>query len=133
MGQHAPQIPADLDFAQIALESALPSPADLKAKAHNPKVKVRILPPLFLSDYRRALLLEGSARLSSLLGLIAAQLVVAGLTAWTPDSASAVVCSDFSNQREAQEAANTRDADGDGIYCEALPREATSWRQRWSH
>src|SRR4051794_2222598 len=31
-------IPADLDFAETALESALPSSADLKAKAHNPKV-----------------------------------------------------------------------------------------------
>lgn len=39
----------------------------------------------------------------------------------TPESASAATCSDFANQAEAQRAANTRDADGDGIYCEALP------------
>ena len=30
-------------------------------------------------------------------------------------------CSDFSNQADAQRAANTRDADGDGVYCESLP------------
>lgn len=37
LGQEAPQIPADLDLAKTALESALPSLADLQAKAHNPK------------------------------------------------------------------------------------------------
>lgn len=31
------------------------------------------------------------------------------------------VCADFPNQAAAQAAANTRDGDGDGIYCEALP------------
>ncbi len=67
------------------------------------------------------MLAGGSARLSRLLSLFPALLVVVGLVAWTPDSAFAAVCDDFSNQREAQEAANTRDADGDGIYCEALP------------
>jgi len=30
-------------------------------------------------------------------------------------------CSDFSTQADAQRAANTRDADGDGVYCESLP------------
>lgn len=30
-------------------------------------------------------------------------------------------CSDFPDQAAAQRAANTRDADGDGIYCESLP------------
>jgi hypothetical protein len=35
--------------------------------------------------------------------------------------ASAAVCADYSNQAAAQRAADTRDADGDGIYCEALP------------
>lgn len=38
-----------------------------------------------------------------------------------PQIAQAATCSDFSNQAAAQEAANTRDADGDGIYCESLP------------
>jgi len=38
-----------------------------------------------------------------------------------PQTASAAVCADYSNQADAQRAADTRDADGDGIYCEALP------------
>jgi uncharacterized protein YabE (DUF348 family) len=37
-----------------------------------------------------------------------------------PGSASAATCSDYSTQAEAQRAADTRDADGDGIYCESL-------------
>jgi hypothetical protein len=36
-------------------------------------------------------------------------------------AASAATCDDYSNQAEAQRAKDTRDADGDGIYCEALP------------
>jgi endonuclease YncB( thermonuclease family) len=35
--------------------------------------------------------------------------------------AQAARCSDFPNQAAAQRAANTVDADGDGIYCETLP------------
>src|SRR3954466_7319527 len=35
--------------------------------------------------------------------------------------ASAATCSDYSNQAAAQRAKDTRDADGDGIYCESLP------------
>jgi hypothetical protein len=46
--------------------------------------------------------------------VIAAMLVVA----WTP---SAATCSDYSNQADAERAKDTRDADGDGIYCESLP------------
>lgn len=38
-----------------------------------------------------------------------------------PQMAQAAKCSDFSSQAAAQQAANTRDADGDGIYCESLP------------
>lgn len=34
---------------------------------------------------------------------------------------AAVTCSDYANQREAQENADTRDGDGDGVYCESLP------------
>jgi hypothetical protein len=30
-------------------------------------------------------------------------------------------CSDYSNQADAQRAKDTRDADGDGVYCESLP------------
>jgi len=49
-------------------------------------------------------------------------LVIAALTALAlvPSSASAAVCEDFSNQAATQAAANTIDADGDGIYCESL-------------
>jgi len=38
-----------------------------------------------------------------------------------PPSASAATCADYSTQAAAQRAADTRDADGDGIYCESLP------------
>jgi hypothetical protein len=34
---------------------------------------------------------------------------------------AAAVCADFPNQAAAQRAHNTRDGDGDGIYCEDLP------------
>ena len=51
------------------------------------------------------------------LPFIAAMLVVG----WTPHPASAATCSDYSNQADAQRAQDTRDADGDGIYCESLP------------
>jgi hypothetical protein len=40
---------------------------------------------------------------------------------WTPHPASAATCSDYSTQADAQRAMDTRDADGDGIYCESLP------------
>lgn len=39
----------------------------------------------------------------------------------TATSAGSGRCSDFSNQADAQRAANTRDGDGDGVYCESLP------------
>src|SRR5689334_6425155 len=35
--------------------------------------------------------------------------------------AHAKTCADYPNQAAAQVAHDTRDADGDGIYCEALP------------
>ncbi len=38
-----------------------------------------------------------------------------------PASASAATCASYSNQAEAQRAADTRDAGGDGRYCETLP------------
>ena len=39
----------------------------------------------------------------------------------SPGPASAATCGDYSNQAQAQRAADTRDADGDGVYCESLP------------
>jgi hypothetical protein len=47
-------------------------------------------------------------------------LTVLGLAA-LPASASAATCSDYPNQAAAQRAADTRDSDGDGVYCESLP------------
>jgi hypothetical protein len=38
-----------------------------------------------------------------------------------PAEAHAAKCSDYPNQAAAQRAADTRDADGDGVYCESLP------------
>ena len=38
-----------------------------------------------------------------------------------PSPASAATCASYSNQAEAQRAADTRDSDGDGVYCESLP------------
>lgn len=48
-------------------------------------------------------------------------LVLLGALAVLPSAASAAVCSGFANQAAAQAAANTVDADSDGIYCESLP------------
>lgn len=39
-----------------------------------------------------------------------------------PGSASAATCSDYPSQAAAQRAADTRDADGDGVYCVISPR-----------
>jgi len=38
-----------------------------------------------------------------------------------PSSAAAATCADYDTQAQAQRAADTRDADGDGRYCESLP------------
>ena len=38
-----------------------------------------------------------------------------------PVAHATATCSDYPNQKAAQAAADTRDADGDGIYCEDLP------------
>ncbi len=43
------------------------------------------------------------------------------MLACSASSASAATCSEFSNQADAQRAANTFDGDGDGVYCEVLP------------
>lgn len=39
----------------------------------------------------------------------------------SPLATASAVCSDYGTQAEAQEAADTIDADGDGIFCESLP------------
>jgi len=47
-------------------------------------------------------------------------IAVLAVLAFLPSSASAAVCADHPNQAAAQAAADTVDADGDGIYCESL-------------
>jgi hypothetical protein len=56
-------------------------------------------------------------------GLLVAVLVMV-VAAWpatspadTPIARAAATCSDYANQAEAQRAADTVDADGDGVYC----------------
>ena len=61
----------------------------------------------------------------TLLGLLG---IVAVL--WAPSPASAATCADYSTQAEAQAAGDTRDADGDGVYCESLPCPCSSGRWR---
>ena len=53
---------------------------------------------------------------------------VAGVLFGVPalEPAAAAVCADYPNQAAAQKAADTRDADGDGIYCESLPCPCSS-------
>jgi hypothetical protein len=47
----------------------------------------------------------------------------AGVSARAPRplARASATCADFPNRAAAQRAHNTRDADGDGIYCESLP------------
>jgi hypothetical protein len=56
-------------------------------------------------------------KVKTMLVALAAVMVLA----WLPGSASAATCADYSTQAQAQRAADTRDADRDGIYCESLP------------
>ena len=52
--------------------------------------------------------------------LIAAAGLVTSAAA-DPAGRASATCSDYSTQAEAQQGADTRDTDGDGIYCESLP------------
>lgn len=57
-----------------------------------------------------------------LLGGVLASIVLAPTAAAVePIAGAAAVCADYNNQAEAQRAKDTRDSDGDGIYCEHLP------------
>ena len=53
--------------------------------------------------------------------LVVAAAPVAPVARAAPSAQVAATCSDYSTQAEAQRAGDTRDADGDGIYCESLP------------
>jgi Deoxyribonuclease NucA/NucB len=59
------------------------------------------------------------ASVGALLGVVL--LVGSGAQAAAPVARAAATCADYSNQAAAQRAADTRDADGDGVYCESLP------------
>lgn len=52
--------------------------------------------------------------------LVVTAVLVAGALSLAP-GAGAATCADYTTQAEAQRGADTRDADGDGVYCEALP------------
>jgi hypothetical protein len=56
----------------------------------------------------------------SVRGVVLAALTVSALGA-VPSTSFAATCADYPNQAAAQTAGDTRDADGDGIYCESLP------------
>jgi hypothetical protein len=58
-------------------------------------------------------------RLALPLLVVVAALAYVALAA--PPVARAATCADYPNQAAAQRAADTRDADGDGVYCEDLP------------
>lgn len=59
-------------------------------------------------------------RLLALLLVLVAGLA-AGSSGHAPSPAWAATCAEYPNQAAAQAAGDTRDADGDGIYCESLP------------
>ena len=55
-------------------------------------------------------------------GLLLLVLLIASTPGWGDSKVTAsATCSDYSNQADAQRAKDTRDTDGDGIYCESLP------------
>jgi hypothetical protein len=57
-----------------------------------------------------------------LVALVAGPVVAAATGDASPPAGAALAsCGDYANQAEAQRAKDTRDADGDGIYCEDLP------------
>jgi hypothetical protein len=62
-----------------------------------------------------------SKPLLCLLTSLVVGLALAALAGAEPDAHAAATCADYSNQAAAQQAADTRDADGDGVYCESLP------------
>jgi endonuclease YncB( thermonuclease family) len=60
------------------------------------------------------------ARPTAVLSLLCLALVPQCAAA-SPAAQAANTCSDYSNQADAQRAADTRDPDHDGVYCESLP------------
>lgn len=61
-----------------------------------------------------------------LVALLTLGLAASAAGAHGPIAHASATCADFQNQLAAQLAADTRDADGDGIYCEDLPCPCSS-------
>lgn len=61
-----------------------------------------------------------AAKPASTMGKLLAILPIA-LALLTPSTATAATCTEFPSQAAAQRAANTVDADHDGVFCESLP------------
>ena len=59
------------------------------------------------------------SRTVTILASVIAALVLLATMGGPP--AHAATCGEYANQAEAQHARDTRDADGDGLYCESLP------------
>src|SRR3954453_7875868 len=59
--------------------------------------------------------------LVALMAVIAWPAVSAATATDAPVAHAAATCADYDNQAQAQRAKDTRDADGDAIYCESLP------------
>ena len=53
---------------------------------------------------------------------LAAAFGAVGSTEAAPVATASATCSDYSTQADAQRAADTRDTDGDGVYCVISPR-----------
>lgn len=60
-------------------------------------------------------------KLGLLIALLGLALLPVVSSADEPIARAAATCADYPNQAAAQLAGDTRDADGDGIYCESLP------------
>ena len=74
---------------------------------------VRICPRVFTTE---STAMRRPAVLITAIALGCAALAIPSIA-----TASVATCDDYANQAEAQRAKDTRDADGDGIYCETLP------------
>jgi hypothetical protein len=60
------------------------------------------------------------ASIAAVAGAAAIPVMATIATADGPVGRAAATCDDYANQAEAQRAADTRDPDGDGVYCESL-------------
>jgi hypothetical protein len=60
-------------------------------------------------------------KLGLLIALLGLALLPVASPADEPIARAAATCADHPNQAAAQRAGDTRDADGDGVYCESLP------------